>query len=303
MANGEGDAAIPQTTNAEQPLPTTTGETNGLTARLEPYAHPISTERIIGSSLFVLSLIKTIAMLAAAPGSPSVRLATCIALSYSFSFIIFEALLWSLAFVSPGYSLADVPVENLLDLLRVVDPGDNPFTFPKQGRHASNAPSGSDVEMQPGSATPNEPAVSDIPWNKAVALCASSTLVFGPLLWVLLLRSIWLSNRPIFILAITALAYFVARLIWSLVFSQHPGTVFGGSAHSGHFLARLLSFRLQRRTNLFMVRWVLERITTVNLFSALWLVMIIGYYSGSFGQLSEEEDDLLLKPMWLDWLG
>jgi hypothetical protein len=129
------------------------------------------------------------------------------------------------------------------------------------------------------------------------------TLVFGPLLWVLLLRSIWLSNKPIFILAITALAYFVLRLMWSLLFSQHLGSRFKRPVHSGNLSALLQSSRLQARTNLFMVTWVLERITTVNLFSALWLAMIVGYYSGSFGQLSKEEDDLLLKPLWLDWLG
>jgi hypothetical protein len=303
VANGEELTALPQFTDAQQHLPPADQETNDLKGRLEPYDHPISTERIIGSSLFVLSLIKTITMLATAHGSPSVRLATCIALSYSFSFIVFEALLWSLAFVSPGYSLSDVPIDNLLGLLRIVDPGDNPFTFPAPGRHLNHVASGSDVELQSNSTVPNEPTTSAVPWNKAVALCAMFTLVFGPLLWVLLLRSIWLSNKPIFILAITALAYFVLRLMWSLLFSQHLGSRFKRPVHSGNLSALLQSSRLQARTNLFMVTWVLERITTVNLFSALWLAMIVGYYSGSFGQLSKEEDDLLFKPLWLDWLG
>jgi hypothetical protein len=51
------------------------------------------------------------------------------ALAYLISFTIFEILVWSVALVTPGYSLEDVPEENLLELLRYVDPVNNPFTF------------------------------------------------------------------------------------------------------------------------------------------------------------------------------
>src|SRR6266536_2887516 len=102
----------------------------GTKARLKPYAEPLSLERMIGAALFIVALMKIITVFKAVSTNPAIRVTCIIALAYAFSFLIYEILVWSLALVNPGYSLECIPTDNLLELLRFVDPGNNPFTFP-----------------------------------------------------------------------------------------------------------------------------------------------------------------------------
>ena len=277
--------------------------TTKLMTCMRPYANPVSAERVIGTSLFIISLTKTLAILATTPDSPAIRLAAFIALAYSFSFIVFEVLVWSLAFVSPGYSLMHVPVENFLELLRMVDPGDNPFTFSNLGSPAEDSEANLELEMHSMSTQARGYTdSSSVPWNKAVAICAASSLLFGPFLWVFLLKSIWSSNKIVFYLSISALVFFAVRLSWKLALKRGQTSIYRN--FSRMFLARKLLRGAEARPYLFAIRWVFERVNTVNTFSALWLGVILLFYVGSFGQYSgKEENNPLLKPMWLDWLG
>jgi hypothetical protein len=278
---------------------------------LRSYADPISPERIIGTTLFILSLIKTITLLSTESSVPEIRLAGSIALAYSFSFIVFELLVWSLVCARPEYELMDLPVENVLELLRAIDPGDNPFTFPSLAREES---SGSDFEMTSAATQIHARSQPPKPWDKSVGVCAASSLAIGPVIWVFLFHRIWSSNKVIFFLTVAALSFFGMKV----------GSILAVRAGHASISQRLMSniptglrTEIQRlsvtrklwhaaesRPELYALRWVLERITTVNLFSALWVGVILLYFIGSFGQGSGQgEGKPLLRPMWLDWLG
>ncbi|RFU25230.1 hypothetical protein B7463_g11096, partial [Scytalidium lignicola] len=171
--------------------------TKRIKSRLLPYAEPVSLERMIGTALFVVALIRVITVLASGSGNAAVRMTCIIALAYASSFVVFEILVWSLALISPTYSLEDIPINNLLDLLRFVDPGDNPFTFP-QSQASTDAVvinptielSSVSVHTQTGTGSSQSRDASTVrtsstglPWNKAVAFSAVLLGILGPLIW------------------------------------------------------------------------------------------------------------------------
>jgi hypothetical protein len=298
-------------------------------ARLKSYAEPLSLERMIGAGLFVVALTKTIAVFKAASTYPAIKVTCIIALSYAFSFLIFEILVWSLALVNPSYSLEDIPTNSLLEILRFVDPGNNPFTFPSSPNFSDQRTSNSIIELAPISAHAEnsttasqssnrdivEASPTNIPLNKAVALSVASLGIVGPFLWVFLLSNIWRPSKSAFFLAISALAFLGLRLVGKvatrmsrLSFEQQILGTFpqrilqlGSKASS---LASKLKQRLHTDPRLFLIRWLWERITTVNLFSAVWVIVICIFYAHLFPENSLEGlDGPPAKPLWLDWLG
>jgi hypothetical protein len=290
-----------------------------LRVQLQPFINGVSTERVIGSSLFIISSVKTITLLANSPNNPAVRLAASIALAYSFSFIILEILVWNAAFASPDYSLSDIPALNLLELLRVVDPGDNPFTFTSPHNSVRDTQGSTDLEMD-AQLTPSESSSKVIlppmmSWNKAVAICAASSLALSPFLWMLILKSIWSIDKKVTLLTLAMLTFFGMRFGWtvaikkgmsSVLQSLHGGILskLGAIGHSIGVRERKLRHAAGTRIFLFAASWVLERISTVNLYSALWITITFVIFVGSFGQHGDKDpSNVVLKPMWLDWLG
>jgi len=301
----------------------------GTKARLKPYAEPLSLERMIGAALFIVALMKIITVFKAVSTNPAIRVTCIIALAYAFSFLIYEILVWSLALVNPGYSLECIPTDNLLELLRFVDPGNNPFTFPSSSVPPGQRTSNPNIELASISAQAQSIAAAsppsnrdnvatsptNIPWNKAVALSVISLGILGPLMWVFILSNIWRPSKSVFFLAISALAFLSLRLVGKvatrmgrLSFEQQILGTFphwilqlGSKASS---LATKLKQRLYTDPSLFLFRWLWERITTVNLFSATWVIVICVYYARLFPEHSLESlDEPPVKPMWLDWLG
>jgi hypothetical protein len=271
---------------------------------------------MIGTSLFILALVKTIVLLAATFTNAAIRVASLIALAYSTSFVVFEILVWSLALLTPGYSLEDVPAENFLELIQYVDPGDNPFTFPRP-KASPNSGSPTDT-MELGSiSTPNPNSsiatlrTSNTPWNKAVAVSAGSLGVLGPLMWICILTSIWKPSKSVFFLTTAALAFLGVRLLGKMatrithlrILSSFPlilRTFYSKSAE----MAKRLYQRSETEPSLFAIRWVWERATTVNLFAAIWVTVVGIYCVRIFPQHSLEGlEEPPAKPNWLDWLG
>jgi hypothetical protein len=301
----------------------------GTKARLKPYAEPLSLERMIGAALFVVALMKTITVFKAVSTNPAIRVTCIIALAYAFSFLIFEILVWSLALANSGCSLEGIPTDSLLELLRFVDPGNNPFTFPSLSVLPDQRTSNPNIELASISAQAQSSAAAsppsnrdnvatsptNIPWNKAVALSAVSLGILGPLMWVFILSNIWRPSKSVFFLAISALAFLSLRLVGKMatrmgrlsleqqILGTFPQWISQVDSKAS-VLATKLTQRLYTDSSLFLIRWLWERITTVNLFSAIWVIVICVYYARLFPEHSlESSDEPPAKPMWLDWLG
>jgi hypothetical protein len=328
--NEAEDADAPAAVDSSDEPPVQESHENTRTkARLKPYDEPLSFERTIGAVLFVTALVKIITVFATASTNPAIRVTSIVALAYSFSFLIFEMLVWSLALVTSGYSLEDIPPESLLELLHFVDPGDNPFTFPSSSASPGGRTSNLIMELasmsaqtQSGTAAPPPSNASNIPtspttvpWNKAVAFSAASLGVLGPLMWIFILSNIWRPSKSVFFLSISALAFLSLRLVGQvatrighLSFAQQiliasPQWLWQ-LCEKASGLAKKLEQMFNTEPNLFLVLWLWERITTVNLFSTIWVTVICIYFARLFPQHSLESlGEPPAKPMWLGWLG
>jgi hypothetical protein len=176
--------------------------------------------------LFAVAFIKIIAKLVALPGS-GIGLSCFLALAYSASYLILELMTWALAAPSSRNALKNVPFENLPEVVKLVDPGDNPFTFPPRAltngsppvlsmpRFASNGPSGS---TQGIAATGT--VDSRAPWNRLVAAVVASLGFVCPLFWMLILSHIWSPTRGALILTTTAIAFAVLRTKWKWLYRK-----------------------------------------------------------------------------------
>lgn len=270
---------------------------------------------MIGAALFVISFTKTVTLFTAASQNPAVRTTCMVALAYSLSFIIFEVLVWSLALSGQGYSLEDIPDENLLALLRYVDPGNNPFTFPSPPGPASERSPNSAIELGSVSSQFQRgrmPHPTIVPWNKAVALSAASLGILGPLMWIFILTTIWKPSKSVFLVTITALTFLCFRILVKVLRHYLSAVLtlitiplwLQQLRKSISELALTLEKRSQSEPSLFLVRWTWERATTINFFSAVW-VLVIGIYCVRLfpGHSLEGIGEPAAKPMWLDWLG
>ena len=289
-------------------------------ARLKTYAHPLSIERTIGAALFVVSLIKVVTIFGAESANPAVRVTSILAFAFAVSFLVLETLVWSLAVPSRGYAVDTVPAENMLELLRRVDPGDNPFTFPTSGEAPSGNASEGIIELAPTSAqggvSSHPAAPPPVPWNKAVAVCAASVGLLGPVLWVYVLSGFWAPGKPVVALASAGLAFLGVRLLAKVAARV------GRTPPWATRMLRVVPLPLQRgcewmslrlrerrrgsngKPGHSLVHWAQDRATTVNFFSAGWIVVVCIYFTRLFPEHSlEGMEGPLAKPMWLDWLG
>ena len=134
-------------------------------------------------------------------------------------------------------------------------------------------------------------------------------------MWIFILSNIWRPNKSFFFLSISALAFFTLRLVRKvatrvghLSLTQQIPIAFPSwlpqLCEKASGLAKKLEQNFHTKPGLFPVRWLWERITTVNLLSALWAIVICVYFARLFDQHSLESlNNLPAKPMWLDWLG
>ncbi|PGH19181.1 hypothetical protein AJ80_04150 [Polytolypa hystricis UAMH7299] len=313
-----------------------------LTHRFAPILAPLSHERVLGAALFLTSFIKAMAMIKASSNS-GVRLCCSIALAYSTSYLVLEILAWSYVFPLRHNNLKDIPPENLLDVVRLVDPGDNPFTFPDVEMKESLGqviPLGNLVSLRnpaSSSATPVSTTTTTTtasfkrPWNITVALIAASLGLLGPLGWMLILSNIWNPARGAWILAVSAFAFLVVRLLGKKLYqsfcrySRGKSQNATPSAESGRSQS---SPPLDQQTSVsatatasdpfvqynthgvfaFFLIWLWRRITVVNLYSAIWVVVICYYFAWIFpvkAGITPEDSGIEVpqKPVWLEWLG
>lgn len=294
--------------------------------RLCRYSDPISLERTIGTGLFLTIFIKIIAILLFTPaGSTALKVPSLLALSYSTSFLIFEFLVWSLALMNMRGLVENIPPANLVDLLRSIDPGDNPFASPAPeasppatsaagGREvAATYPSAIELASQGHSASGNGFTVQPVPYDKAVLVAYVFVGMAGAFIWGVILSKAWEINKAYFFVLLSAVVtVFIrftlktgARIARAPVLQNtatHPS--WGGPAR---FISRLKKQMRNKRTSgpgIFALYWLFERITAINIFSIGWVITICAYFAVVFpNDLPDEEGNGLEKPAWLEWLG
>ena len=216
-AIGEGDLwwRKPEEPEQELPQPYRYIETvvnhsdNRIRRRLKPYSTPISLERTIGILLLLTIFIKIIAILATATptANTTLKVAALLALSYSASFLIFELLVWILAIGCLYSSVQDIPPKNIVDLVRSIDPGDNPFTFPTSVSDTPDPPDNGIelVTMEQEARLPGT-RPQHRGCDRAVMLAFYFTGIAGVSIWAVILAHAWDNNRTYFSVLLAAVA-------------------------------------------------------------------------------------------------
>src|SRR5579859_4864220 len=86
--------------------------------------------RLLRLGLAIISFTKVLIIFSKFTSNPGVRATAILAIVYMLSYFILKILTWTLV-EFPGHRLLhDIPHEDLLPIVRYVDPGNNPFTFP-----------------------------------------------------------------------------------------------------------------------------------------------------------------------------
>ncbi len=330
--SGYGTAAVAgagagvDTNNPDDVLRESSNVDRSIRRRLRRYSDPISLERMIGTALFLTIFIKIVAILAFTPaGTTALKVPSLLALSYSTSFLIFEFLVWSLALMNMRDSVENIPSANLVDLLRSIDPGDNPFTFPAPkalpsassttggGEAAAASASAIELATQGHGGSGNGFSTQPLPYDKSVLLASIFVGMAGASIWGVILANVWDINKAYFFVLLSAVAIVFIRITLKTGariarapilqnLDAHP--IWGGPAR---FISRLKKKARNRRTSgpgMFALYWLFERITAINIFSVGWVMTICAYFAVVFpGDLLDEEGNGLEKPTWLEWLG
>lgn len=297
-----------------------------LDIKLAPTLAPLSQDRIIGAALFLVALVKVIALITSSTNS-GLRLGCFLALAYSTSYLTIELITWSCAFQASRSGFKNTPAENLLDLLRLVDPGDNPLTFADKNTSLDSQsliPLGD--WLSTGSFSRREPnfPTTQIPpkrWNRAVAIATISLGLIGPLMWIVMLSNIWDPAKGAWILAVSAVGFFALRFIGKLLYniarkglSRTPRRVSsleqGANIHAETGNVKNDPF-VQYNTHgvlVFFLVWTWRRITTVNIYAMIWIIVVSYYFAHVFPVKAglgydSEKASAPQKPQWLDWLG
>jgi hypothetical protein len=293
-----------------------------LVSKFAPILEPISTERVLGMALFIIAFTKVTAILTSS-AKTELLLASLLALAYSASYLLFEILTWSLHFPFRSRKVREIPLENLLVVVKLVDPGDNPFTFPPAHR-SENHQASSQLESgtTPNGNVPSTPTESPkYPWNKAVAAITAFFSFIGPLFWMIILSHVWSPPRGALILTIAF--FFALRLLAELIYLRVRRLLTNSSNRINQnndpsSASQPAPMHLPNRepsgpsaqynthgTAVFFIVWIWRRLTAVNLYSAIWIAVICYYFARIFPMrarlLSAEE--VPRKPLWLDWLG
>jgi hypothetical protein len=262
--------------------------------------------RLLGLGVAIVSFLKVVTLLSTSSSNPGVR-ATCIlAIAYFMSYIILESLTWTLVEFPGRRSNRDIPLENLLPVVRYVDPGDDPFTFPHHGPAIA-----SDIQLNnlANREVPNEEA-RRFPMNKGV-MCMVGTLgLSGPAIWMLLLSHIW-NPLTAGIILIVSLAVFVllrlcGKLLYKRFFVDSMATVTVETAAIDSQTASNAPRGWDTRFGIFKLfvsvgKWIWGRVTNVNIFSTAWIILMSYYFGRVFQDTMSDEP--VAKPDWMDWLG
>jgi hypothetical protein len=311
-----------------------------LNSKLAPRLEPLSQERVLGAGLFLIALLKIIAMLRVSSNG-GVQLGCYLALAYSISYMVLEFLTWSYVFPLRNNSLRNVPPENLLDVIKYVDPGNNPFTFPSDQDAEPHTTSIQLTTIPPPSSTPSEsirsrvfrsyPVSTKYPWNKSIAIITATLGILGPFLWLVILSNIFDPARGAVILAGSAITFLVLRLGGKWAYHVLRQVDFKPAITSGEIVspqthrsntgsttdperasttAAPISSRdpyIQYNTHglvHFFALWLWRRVTVVNLYSAIWIAVICYYFVRIFpvkaGLLGDEADSMV--PQKPRWL-
>jgi len=267
----------------------------------------VSLIRFLGVLLTLFSLAKVVAILSITSRHPG-SLTTCfLAIAYAVSYVLFESVTWSLT--SPlNRQIKNVPLENFIPLLKSVDPGDNPFTFPAPG----DPPNYNEIDIQlneVGTQNTEEqrPPNQTVPWSKAVAVIIAALGLVGPATWMVLLSHIWrppvaagiLTGSALLFLALRLLFKYLARLVRQWKRSRLQRT---------HFCQTNTNEKRGRARSLlnwliYFIRWAWKRMTSVNLFSTIWIVVVVLYFSKAFPESISGEGNEIVLPDWMVWLG
>jgi hypothetical protein len=257
----------------------------------------------MGLGLVTVSFVKILTVFSTSPSNLGVR-ATCIlAIAYALSYFILEILTWTLVELPGRRSIRDVPLENLLPVIRYVDPGNNPFTFPLQ-----SAAVNPEIPLT-NLAAPDIPQaeVQRFPWSKGVMYTVGTLGLSGPAVWMLLQSHIWnpLIGGVILVVSITVIIFLrlTTKFIHRRYFAE-PSTTVNMEAAITESQARDPRNRAPLgnfRQRICAIKWIWRHLTTVNLLSATWIILLSFYFGRTFQDILS--DDPVAKPNWMDWLG
>ncbi|SPO06508.1 uncharacterized protein DNG_09198 [Cephalotrichum gorgonifer] len=251
----------------------------------------LSIERAIGGLLVLTTLIKTSIILAGSGVSNTPVLIAClVAISYAASFVLFEVLTWSLSIPTSSYSMADMPRRNLLELLRIVDPGDLQIPCAAARKHENTKRQDLVLELgiishtSQGSerAQSTTSTRSSITRTMMAVLFAGISIVLTSLSWLVLIYYIWELSRVVVettaVIVVLGVGIHLAAEAWgSRITEPRPG---------GYAKA--------------LCGWLRGHTTPVNIISLVWIINIGAYIILAIPGQSAIE---LRTPMWLDWLG
>jgi len=256
--------------------------------------------RLLGLCLAIISFLKVLTILWIASSNPSVRATCIIAIIYATSYFILEGLTWTLVEFPGRRSVREVPLENLLPVVRYVDPGNNPFTFLHR-QHGIT----SEIQLH-DLATQDRQSSNQVifPWNTGV-MCTVGTLgLSGPAVWMLLLSHIWNPFIGGLILTVSLAIFVLLRLAAKFLrrkyFTETPGTANLETTEAQAVETAAIRFA-KLKPAITVVKWSWRKVTTVNILSTIWIILL-SYYVGKVLQenISEEQ---VAKPNWMDWLG
>ena len=135
-------------------------------------------------------------------------------------------------------------------------------------------------------------------------------------MWITVLSGFWGYSKSVIFLVVAGLVFLNARLLVKAARRIWPTLplakrVINNLPLRCRKLHEKISIRARRwkqwthrKVSLFLLRWVYERITTVDFFSAAWIVVVWVFFTHVFPQQSlEAAAGPPTKPLWLDCLG
>lgn len=276
-----------------------------LQGRFTPFTHPMSIERVIGMMLFSATFTKIIAILTI-ESRAEMLVACLLALGYSVSYLVLEALLWSVAYSFRKQRTYAISTEHLVQIVKLVDPGNNPFTFqPLLGL------------ANPTQSRPEHDRAHR--WNKKITFIFASLGITAPVLWMVILSHIWKPTLGALVLSSSAIGFLALRILGKQAYIRirafltrpKPQSTATAVVEAPTRTPRPASTSTDVQYNthgivVFFAVWLWRRITVVNLYSAIWIAVICIYFARIFpSKVGTQSPDGRppRKPMWLDWLG
>lgn len=260
--------------------------------------------RLLGLCLAIISFLKVLTILWISSSDSGTRATCIVAITYATSYFILEGLTWTLVEFPGRRSIREIPLENLLPVVRYVDPGNNPFTFPRR-QHGIT----SEIQLH-NLATQDRQSREQVifPWNAGVMCTVGTVGVSGPAVWMLLLSHVWNPFIGGIILIISLAVFVLLRLTGKFLhrkyFIETPSTANFETAVAEAQTSDTADIRVAKLTPaISLVKWSWRQVTTVNVLSAVWIILLSYYFGKILQENISQGEEQVAKPNWMDWLG